>query len=115
MRTRARGRPRTGMQPGFDRERKQRMPGRMKFDFVDAMTVTVERAQHRRIDVGGEAEPYGFRFAQRLAERVKFFRRPAGLLAHKRRTKHAVGLQQIVRFERRRLVGDLRPSLRSQR
>ena len=95
------------MQPGFDRERKQRMPSRMKFDFVDAMTIAVERAQHRRVGIGGEAEPYGLRLAQRLAERVEFVRRPAGFLAHKCRTKHAVGLQQIVGFERRRLVGDL--------
>jgi hypothetical protein len=95
------------MQPGFGGERKQRMPSGMKFDFVDAMTVAVEGAQHRRIDVGGEAELYGFRRAQRLAERGEFADRPASLLAYKGRMKDAVGLQQIVRFERRRLVGDL--------
>src|ERR1700720_3998717 len=79
----------------------------MKFDFVDAVAVTVERAQHRRIDVGGEAEPDGFRFAECLAECVEFVRRPAGFLAHESRTKRAVGFKQFVGFGRRRLVGDL--------
>src|SRR6516225_12173584 len=82
------------------------MPGRMKIDFVDAMTVAVERAQHRRIGVGGKAEPNGIRLAQRLTERVEFVRGPTGVLAHKRGAKHTVGLQQVVGFERRRLVGD---------
>jgi hypothetical protein len=30
------------MQPRFDSERHQGMPCRMKFDFVDAMTVAIE-------------------------------------------------------------------------
>src|SRR5262249_7737460 len=107
MRTRAWRRPRARMQPGFDRKRKQSMPGRVKFDFVDAVTVAVERAQHWRVGIGGIAKPYGFRLSQPLAERADFVRRPPGVLARKRRTKHAVSLQKIVRLERRRLVGDL--------
>jgi hypothetical protein len=94
------------MQSGFDGERQERMPGRVKFHFVDAMTVTVESAQHRRMEIGGKAKPYRLRLAQSLAKRTEFVRRPAGFLARYCLAKHAVGLQEIVRFERRRLVSD---------
>ena len=107
MRARARLRPGAGMQSGADRKREQRVPGRIKFDLVDAITVTVIPAQYRRVVVGGEAKPDGFRGAERRAERVELVTGPAGILADERRTKHPVSLQQIVRFERRRLVGDV--------
>src|SRR5262249_47820149 len=100
-------RPWTGMQSSFDRERKQCMPSGMKFDLVEAMAVTVECAQHRRVGISGEAELYRFRGSEHLAERAEFVHRPVGFIAHKRRNKHTVALQQIVRLKRRRLVSDL--------
>src|SRR5260221_11925482 len=45
--------PRARMQPGFERNSQKFVPGRVKLDLVEAMTVAVERAQLRRGDFGG--------------------------------------------------------------
>src|SRR5260221_6343232 len=52
--------PRARMQPGFERNSQKFVPGRMKRDLVEAMTVAVERAQLRRGFIGVGTEVGGF-------------------------------------------------------
>ena len=95
------------MQAGAQRNRHQRVPGRVVVDFVEAMAVAVERAQHRRVFIGVEAELNGFRLAERGAERVQPVFRPARPLALYRLAQDGIAREQIIGLERRRLVADL--------
>ena len=63
----------------------------MKFDLIEAMTVTIKRPQLRRISVSVEAKLNGFRLAQRCAQRGQPRFRPTGTLAPDRFAQHGVG------------------------
>src|SRR6476659_9680037 len=95
------------MQTVGESDREQFMPGRMEFDLVQAMTITVERAQLRRESVGIEAEPDGFRLAERRAQGGQLAFCPACTFALHGLTEHSVAGEQIIGLERRRLVLDL--------
>jgi hypothetical protein len=107
MRSRSRLCPRAGVKSGCHGDRHQLVPSGVEFDFVDTMAVPVERAKKGRIPVGFETEPDSFGFAERLAERDQFGFGPTGVLARQRFAQYSVGLQEIVRLKRRRLVGNL--------
>ena len=55
------------MQTGCKCDCEELVPGRMEFDLVEAMTVTIERAQLRSEFIGVETKPDGFRLAERRA------------------------------------------------
>ena len=55
------------MQTGCECDCEKFVPGRMEFDLVEAVTVTIERAQLRSEFIGIEAKPDGFRLAERRA------------------------------------------------
>src|SRR5215471_7276424 len=95
------------MQAGGESDREQFVPGRMKFDLVQTMTITIERAQLRRESVGIEAEPDGFRLAERRAQVGQLAFCPACTFALHGLTEHSVAGEQIIELERRRLVLDL--------
>src|SRR5258707_10768348 len=99
--------PRARMQPGFERNSQKFVPGRMKLDLVEAMTVAVERAQLRRGFIGVETELDGFGFTESGAQCGEFAMRPTGTLTRHRLTQNNVAREQIVGLERRRLVLDL--------
>src|SRR5215475_3353576 len=95
------------MQTGGESDREKFMPGRMEFDLVQAMAVTIERAQLRSKSVGIEAEPDGLRLAERCPQGRQFAFCPARALALHGFSEHSVAGKQIVGLERRRLVLDL--------
>ncbi len=95
------------MQPGRKRDAEQFVPGRMKFDLVDAMAEAIEGAQVRRIAVGGKAKRDGLGFAQRGAERAKVAFRPRRAFTPHRVAQDRIAAEQAVGLERRRLVADL--------
>src|SRR5215471_3082770 len=95
------------MQTVGESDREQFVPGGMEFDLVPAMTITIERAQLRRESVGIEAEPDGFRLAERRAQGGQLALCPARTFALHGLTEHSVAGEQIIGLERRRLVLDL--------
>ena len=95
------------MQAGAQRDSHQFVPGRMEVHLVEPVAVAVERAQNRRVFVGIETKLHRLRLAERGAERGEPFLRPTRLLALDRFAQHGVACEQIIRLERRRLVGDL--------
>ena len=95
------------MQAMTHRDLHQLVPGRVEIDLVDAVAEPIVSAQPRRVRVGGET-PFDrlFRAGQRaqLADQPL---RPRSALALERLAQRAVGLEQVVADERRRLVQDL--------
>jgi hypothetical protein len=83
----------------------------MEFDFVQPVTITVERAQLRREPVGVVAKLDRLGLAECRAERSQLAFRPARTFSLNRVAKHGVGCKQIVWLERRRLVLDLEHGL----
>ncbi len=78
----------------------------MEIHLVDAVAVAVERAQHRRIFVGVEAELDRLRLAERGAEGVQAGLRPFGALALDALAQHGIAGERIIGLERRRLIQD---------
>src|SRR6516165_1890644 len=95
------------MQTGCESDREKFVPSWMEFDLVQAMTVTIERAQLRSESVGIEAQPDGFRLAERCTQSNQLAFCPARTLALHGFAEHSVAGKQIIGLERRRLVLDL--------
>ena len=95
------------MQPGLESELKQFVPCRMKFDLIEAVTITIKRTQLWREFVGIKTELDRFRLAERRAERAQLVLGPTGRFTPDGFAKRAIARKQIVGFERRRLVLDL--------
>ncbi len=95
------------MQPGFQRDGEQRVPGRMELNLIEPMAVAIERAQHRRVFIGVEAKLHRFRLTQRRTQRGQLAARPFGPLARNSLAQHNVAREQIIGLERWRLVADL--------
>src|SRR5262249_20013155 len=91
------------MQTGCESDREKFVPSWMEFDLVQAMTVTIERAQLRSESVGIEAQPDGLRLAERCAQGNQLAFCPARTLALHGFAEHSVAGQQIIGLERRGL------------
>src|SRR5262245_21948946 len=87
------------------------MPRGMEFDFVQPVTVTIQRAQLRREPVCIVAELDCLGPAECRAERSQLAFRPARAFSPNRVAKHGVGRKQIVWLERRWLILDLEHGL----
>src|SRR5260221_10677369 len=87
--------PRARMQPGFERNSQKFVPGRMKLDLVEAMTVAVERAQLRRGFICGETELDGFRVTESGAPCGEFTMRPTGTLPRPPLAQNNIAREQI--------------------
>ena len=57
------------------------MPGRVKFDFIEPVTIAIERPQLRREFVGIEAKLDGLRLAELGTQRFQFSAGPSGAFA----------------------------------
>src|SRR5690242_3345035 len=99
--------PGARMQTGFQSNSQERVPGRMKFDLVEAMAVAIESPQLRRELVGIEPELNGFRPAQRATQRVEFSAGPRCTLPLHRLTQNDIAREQIIGLKRRGLVPHL--------
>src|SRR5215510_10097690 len=99
------------MEAGLQCEPEQRMPRGMEFDFVQSMTITVQRAQLRREPVGVVAKLNRLGLAQGRTQRRQFAFRPARAFSPDCIAKHDVGCKQVVRLERGWLVLDLEHGL----
>ena len=99
--------PGTGMHTVLEQHTEQRMPSRVKDDFVAAIAVAIERFQLRRIGIGEKTKLDRLGIAAALAERVQVFDRPARALARDTLTQRRVGGEEIIARERRRLVEDV--------
>src|SRR6185437_9584075 len=107
MRARLRIGPRARMQAALQRQSHQRVPCGMKLDLIQTMTETVEGLELRWKTVGGEAERDGLRQAELTAEAGQPALAPVGAFARDGLTQHEVAGEEVVAFERRRLVLDL--------
>src|SRR5215475_10734410 len=95
------------MQTGGESDREKFVPGRMEFDLVQAVTVTIERAQLRSKSVGIEAKPDGLRLAECRAESGQLVFCPTCTFALHGLAEHRVAGKQIIGLKRRRLVLDI--------
>src|SRR5260221_12896111 len=96
--------PRARMQPGFERNSQKFVPGRMKLDLVEAMTVAVERAQLRRGFFCGGNELECFLFYESGAQCGEFIILPTRTLTRHRLPPKKVPRSQIVSLRRRRVA-----------
>src|SRR5439155_177737 len=103
---RARVAPGERVQLVADGETQKRMPGGVELDLVDAVAVAVVGAEDRRIGVRLHA-PAERLAPRQLAEPPEALFRPGGTLPANALRQGAVGGEQVVAFERGRLVQDL--------
>ena len=93
----------TGLKSNFE----QLVPGRVKIDFVEPVTVAVERMKLRGKLVGIETELDGLGFAEPDAQFGQIAFGPACAIAAHRLAQYRIAREQIVRLKRRRLVLNL--------
>jgi hypothetical protein len=94
------------MGAGADHQRHQLVPGRMEFDFVDAVPAAVEGDQARAVGVGQARQVEHLRAAQVGAERIEPIKRPLRTLARQALAQRRVAAQQVHAAKGRRLVED---------
>src|SRR4051812_39144587 len=79
----------------------------MKFDFIDPVPVSIERPKYWSISICLESQTNRFGLSKSLAERGELSLRPTCVFTDQCFPQHSIGLQQIVGFKRRRLIGYL--------
>ena len=99
--------PRQRVQPEADPLRHQLVPGRVEIDLVDAVPEAVVRLQRRLVLVRLTAPALGLCGAGEASDLADLLGRPLGAFAAQCLDQHAIGLEDVVAFERRGLVEDL--------
>ncbi len=101
---RARVEPGSGMGAGADQHAHQFMPGRMEFDFVDALTGTIEGMQTRPVRVRQARQVKHLGAAELRAQFIEPLYCPPGAFAHQPLAQGGIAAQQVDVFKGRRLV-----------